>query len=74
MRKKTATSRISSKSQTVIPREIREKLNLAPGDQLQYIETDHGIMIEKARTIEDDPFAAFGEWSSAADEEAYADL
>lgn len=58
----------------MIPREIREKLGLAPGDQLRFVETDHGIMIEKARVVEDDPFAAFSEWSSAADEEAYADL
>jgi hypothetical protein len=41
---------------------------------LDYIETDQGIIIEKARVVEEDPFATFSEWSSEADEKAYADL
>ena len=30
-----------------------------PGDLLRYVETADGIIIEKARTIDDDPFASF---------------
>jgi hypothetical protein len=41
---------------------------------LAYIETDHGILIEKARVIEDDPFTTFTEWATEADDKAYADL
>lgn len=74
MGRKSHRSKITSKSQTVIPRAVREKLGLAPGDMLDYIETDEGMVIEKARMIEDDPFATFSEWSSDADEKAYADL
>lgn len=66
-------SRLSAKSQTIIPREIRDKLDLKPGDTLRYRETDVGVVIDKART-EDDPFDCFDEWSSEADEKAYADL
>jgi antitoxin PrlF len=69
-----ATSTITSKSQTVIPRPVREKLGLRPGDRLRYVETGQGIVIEKARIVEDDPFATFTEWASEADERAYADL
>ena len=72
--KSVATSTITSKSQTVIPQPVREKLGLRPGDRLRYVETLHGIVIEKARTVEDDPFVTFTEWSSEADERAYADL
>jgi antitoxin PrlF len=74
MSKKPARSKVTSKSQTVIPREIREKLGLGPGDTLNYIETDKGILIEKARVIGDDPFTTFTEWATEADDKAYADL
>lgn len=70
-----AFSKISSKSQTVIPREIRERLGLKPGDRVRYAMTASGITIEKAgRQTEDDPFVVFAEWSSEADEKAYGKL
>jgi antitoxin PrlF len=74
MSAKRITSKVTSKSQTVIPAVIREKLGIGPGDVLRYVETADGIMIEKARRIEDDPFATFSEWASEADDKAYADL
>ncbi len=68
-------SKISAKSQTVIPREIRERLGLRPGDRVRYSSTASGIVIEKAgRQAEDDPFSVFTEWSSEADEKAYDKL
>jgi antitoxin PrlF len=66
-------AKLSSKHQIVVPRDVRERLHLAPGDELQFRLTDAGVTLEKAPS-EDDPFAAFHEWSSAADDEAYADL
>jgi len=72
--KKPVLSRLTGRSQTVIPRVIREKLGVGPGDQLRYIETDEGIVIEKAHVVHDDPFATFVEWSTEADDRAYADL
>lgn len=74
MVRKIIHSKVTSKSQTVIPREIRERLGLGPGDMLNYIETDQGILIEKARVVEDDPFTTFTEWATEADDKAYADL
>jgi antitoxin PrlF len=74
MRTKPVVSKVTSKSQTVIPAVIREKLGIGPGDSLRYVETADGIMIEKARTMEDDPFATFTEWATEADDKAYADL
>jgi antitoxin PrlF len=68
-------SKITSKSQTVIPREVRERLGLKPGDRLRYVVTASGIQIARAeRSAQDDPFAVFTEWSSEADEKAYGDL
>jgi antitoxin PrlF len=68
-------SKITSKSQTVIPREVRERLGLKPGDRVRYAVTEAGVQIAKAEnTAQDDPFAVFTEWSSEADEKAYGHL
>jgi antitoxin PrlF len=74
-RQQAAFSKVSVKSQTVLPRAVRERLNVRPGDTLRYRITDDGVLIDKSPSGDaDDPFAAFAEWSSAADEKAYADL
>jgi antitoxin PrlF len=74
-KKPAVFSKVSVKSQTVIPRQVREKLRLHPGDMLRYRLTADGILIDKApRGAADDPFVTFTEWSSEADEKAYAKL
>ena len=68
-------SKVTSKAQTVIPREVRARLNLKPGDRLRYDVTAKGVKLSKALVAaEDDPFAVFSEWAGADDDEAYADL
>lgn len=68
-------SKLSVKSQTVLPREVRERLRVGPGDRLRYVIDANGVHLEKAAgREEDDPFATFTEWASEADEEAYGDL
>ncbi|MCX7297975.1 MAG: AbrB/MazE/SpoVT family DNA-binding domain-containing protein [Hyphomicrobiales bacterium] len=67
-------SKVSVKSQTVLPRDVREKLGIKPGDILRYRLTEDGVLIDKAASESDDPFASFSEWSSAADEKAYGKL
>jgi antitoxin PrlF len=71
----SAFSKVSVKSQTVIPREVRERLRLKPGDTLRYRLTDEGVLLDKAPSSDtDDPFTAFSEWSGEADEKAYGKL
>ncbi len=68
-------SKITSKSQTVIPREIREKLGVGPGDRLAYSMSGSSVTIQKAEPdFEENPFVIFNEWASTEDEKAYADL
>lgn len=68
-------SRVSTKSQTVLPRAVREALAVRPGDAVRYRFTDAGILIDKAPPADaDDPFATFSEWAGAHDDEAYGDL
>lgn len=72
---KSVTAKLSVKSQAVVPREVRERLGVGPGDRLRYIIDESGVRLEKdVRPDQEDPFASFIEWSSAADDEAYADL
>jgi antitoxin PrlF len=72
--KSAVFSKVSVKSQTVLPREVRDRLGIVPGDRLRYRLTDTGVLIDKAPGDVDDPFALFSEWSSEADEKAYAKL
>jgi antitoxin PrlF len=65
---------ISVKSQTVLPRAVRARLGVKPGDTLRYRLTEDGVVIDKAAADADDPFASFSEWSSKADEQAFAKL
>jgi antitoxin PrlF len=66
-------ARITSKSQLVLPKAVRERLGVGPGDVLVFMADESGVRIEKAVAAED-PFATFEEWASAADDEAYRDL
>ena len=73
-RARPAFSKVSVKSQTVLPREVRQKLGIKPGDTLRYRMTERGVLVDKAPDDSDDPFATFSEWSSDADEKAYGKL
>ena len=72
---KTYHSKLSAKHRTVLPRAVCERLRILPGDRLRYLVDDRGVRIEKAAGATDgEPLSAFSEWSSEADEEAFADL
>ena len=72
-------SKLTAKYQTTIPKSIRHKLNLQPGDYIQFRELNGQVMVDKVRNIDADYLQAVGatlesEWLSDADEVAYADL
>jgi antitoxin PrlF len=71
----TVRAKLSTKSQTVIPKQVRDKLGVGPGDLVEFEIRDGEVLIRRApATDRVDPFAVFHEWSSEADEEAFADL
>jgi antitoxin PrlF len=48
----TVQSTITSKGQTTIPREVREALDLKPGDKLRYrIGDDGAVQLVRSRSI-----------------------
>ncbi|WP_417831220.1 AbrB/MazE/SpoVT family DNA-binding domain-containing protein [Terasakiella sp.] len=71
------TSKVSVKSQTVIPLAVRQHLHIQAGDELEYELMDGAVVMRPkhvSTALGDDPFATFTEWSSQADEDAYGDL
>ena len=70
------TSRLGVKSQTVLPKEVRAALQIGPGDQIGYRIRGGRVILTAVRAPQgdDDPFACFDEWDSAADTEGYASL
>jgi antitoxin PrlF len=69
------TSKLSSKAQTTIPLPVRNALRLIQGDEIAYVIEDGWVILTKVgRAAGEDPFGAFGEWSSEADRRAYAKL
>ena len=73
-RQPAAFSKVSINNRTVIPCAVRKQLMLKPGDTLRYRVTDDGTLLDKVSEAGDDPFAAFSEWTSEADERAYDGL
>jgi antitoxin PrlF len=71
-------SRLTSKSQTTIPREVREKLSLGPGDVIVYqiegpevrLRKGSPINVSYLRTLQ----TTLSEWESPEDAAAYDDL
>jgi AbrB family looped-hinge helix DNA binding protein len=41
------STRITEKGQTTIPKELREKYDLEPGDEVVWVDTDDGIVVKK---------------------------
>ncbi len=50
--------RIQEKGQVTIPRHIRAKLKLKPGDLVVFIETKSGVMVKPAALIHEDERSA----------------
>jgi AbrB family looped-hinge helix DNA binding protein len=72
------TSRITSKGQTTIPREVREKLSLRPGDVIVYEFGDHEVRLRKLAPVDAAYLRAvqgtLSEWDSPEDAAAFDDL
>jgi antitoxin PrlF len=72
-------SKLTTKNQTTVPKEVRKVLKVKAGDRITFeIRPDRTIVIRKTRPL-DLAYAqavsgTLEEWESDADEEAYRDL
>ncbi|MBS0277813.1 MAG: type II toxin-antitoxin system PrlF family antitoxin [Proteobacteria bacterium] len=71
-------SKITSKSQTTVPREVREALNVKPGDTLVYRIAKGKVTVARAEPLDRAYLksleSTLSEWNSKEDAEAYDDL
>jgi len=72
------TSRMTSKSQTTIPKQVRQALGAGPGDLLAYRIEDGRVIVTKVSAVDAAYLKAVGatlsEWNSPEDAAAYDDL
>ena len=78
-RPKTADSRLTSKFQATIPRDVRKALHVGAGDRIVFeIRPDMTIVIKKADGIDRSYLksleSTLSEWSSRNDDEDFNDL
>ncbi len=45
-------TRVTEKGQATIPKHLREKYDLEPGDEVVWVESDDGIVVKKRTTTE----------------------
>jgi antitoxin PrlF len=71
-------SKVTSKGQTTLPREVREALSLRPGDRVVYDIEGDAAVIRKLAPLDAGYLSALqstlSEWNSSEDAEAYDDL
>jgi AbrB family looped-hinge helix DNA binding protein len=71
-------SKLSSKGQVTIPKEVRKAIGLKPGDLVSYDVQDGIVILQRAEPFDAAFHAALSstleEWSSPEDEEAFRDL
>jgi antitoxin PrlF len=74
----TVLSKVSSKNQVTLPKEVRERLGIGPGDTLLYDIVDEKVILQKVepfdRRFHEALASTLQEWSSPDDEEAFRDL
>ncbi len=76
---KPAISKITSKGQTTVPREVRAALKSKPGDVLAWEIDPHGrVAVRRVQAVDVEYLQAvektMSEWRTAEDEAAYGDL
>ncbi len=47
------THRVGAKGQVVIPKEIRQRAGIAPGDEIEFEEVDGMVGLRKAKTVDE---------------------
>ena len=74
-----AIAKITSKGQTTIPQEVRNALQVKPGDLITWqVEADGTATVRRMQPLDLEYLRAtestLGEWASAEDEAAYREL
>jgi AbrB family looped-hinge helix DNA binding protein len=57
-----AVGRVNTKGQVTIPQTLRERLGFRPGDEIEFIEVEGGLRVQKRR--EGSPFSRYRSYLS----------
>ncbi len=72
------TSKLSSKGQITLPRQVRKALEAQPGDTIAYEVENNEVKLKRLEPFDAAFHAALSstldEWATEADEEAFGDL
>jgi AbrB family looped-hinge helix DNA binding protein len=76
--KVSALGKISSKNQITVPKEVRERLGIQPGDIIAYDIEDERVILRRVEPFDREFHEALAktlnEWSTSEDAEAFRDL
>lgn len=57
--------RVTEKGQVTIPKEIRERLGIGPGSEVDFVERDSVVVLEKRETAPRQGEQTFEEWAAS---------
>ena len=57
------TTRVTDKGQTTIPKDLRERYGIEPGDEVEWIGTEDGLAVKKRSR-----FGGYGSFADGVDE------
>jgi len=57
--------RVTEKGQVTIPKEIRDRLNIGPGSEVDFVADEKGVMLVKSDRQDD--FKDFQEWAKSVE-------
>ncbi len=56
--------RVTEKGQVTIPKEIRDRLGVGPGSEVDFVERDAGVVLEKREAVPEGRRQTFEEWAA----------
>ncbi|MGE6742770.1 AbrB/MazE/SpoVT family DNA-binding domain-containing protein [Allorhizobium pseudoryzae] len=56
--------RVTEKGQVTIPKDIRERLGISAGSDVDFVVADEGVMLVKVADVKD-AFQTFGDWAKS---------
>lgn len=57
--------RVTTKGQVTIPKEIRDRMGIGPGSEVEFVEKDADIVLEKRDDTSQAPRQTFEEWAAS---------
>ncbi|MHA6685722.1 AbrB/MazE/SpoVT family DNA-binding domain-containing protein [Mesorhizobium sp. A556] len=57
--------RVTTKGQVTIPKEIRDRLGIGPGSEVEFVERDAVILLERRQAAPEAGEQSFDEWAAS---------